>query len=72
MDWKWIRGHDGHARNEYANDLAVRAAREQTSSRGLVASGFEAWLAEQRETRGRYMDFFEHEPPEHAGGGRRA
>jgi ribonuclease HI len=71
VDWAWIRGHDGHARNEYANDLAVRAAREQTSSRGLVASGFEAWLEEQRETRGRYMDFFEHQPPEHAGGGLR-
>lgn len=61
--WEWIRGHDGHPRNEYANDLAVRAAKTQKSSRGLVASGFEAWLEEQRETHQRYMDFFEHSPP---------
>ena len=45
VQWKWVRGHDGHAQNEYANDLAVRAARELTSSPGAVESGFEAWLA---------------------------
>jgi ribonuclease HI len=44
MTWRWIRGHDGHARNEYANDLAVRAAREGLDSGGLVPSGFEDWL----------------------------
>lgn len=42
--WKWVRGHAGHAQNEYANDLAVRAARTQGGSDGLVDSGFEAWL----------------------------
>lgn len=46
--WRWVRGHKGHAQNEYANDLAVRAAREQTSSDGAVTSGFEAWLVEER------------------------
>lgn len=61
--WKWIRGHDGHPRNEYANDLAVQAARTQKSSHGLVDSGFESWLEDQRERRQRYMDFFEHLPP---------
>jgi ribonuclease HI len=63
VSWEWIRGHDGHPQNEYANDLAVRAAKTQKNSRGLVASGFEAWLEAQREKRQRYMDFFEHAPP---------
>lgn len=46
--WTWVRGHAGHAQNEYANDLAVRAAETLTRSDGLVESGFEAWLAEKR------------------------
>lgn len=54
--WRWVRGHRGHPKNEYANDLAIKAAREQTTSTGLVASGFEAWLAEQR-ARGLYLDY---------------
>ena len=45
VQWVWVRGHDGHAQNEYANDLAIRAARELTSSPGAVESGFEGWLA---------------------------
>jgi len=49
VDWQWVRGHEGHPQNEYANDLAVRAAREQTSSDGIVASHFDEWLATQRE-----------------------
>ena len=44
VHWRWVRGHAGHAQNEYANDLAVRAAGELSSSGGLVESGFEAWL----------------------------
>ena len=51
-NWCWVRGHEGHPQNEYANDLAVRAAREQTSSNGIVASGFDEWLAAER-ARGR-------------------
>ena len=47
--WRWVRGHAGHAQNEYANDLAVRAAGDQSSSGGLVESGFEAWLAPRLE-----------------------
>ena len=47
--WKWVRGHAGHPQNEYANDLAVQAAREQTSSDGAVASRFDVWMeAKQR------------------------
>jgi ribonuclease HI len=62
MTWEWVKGHAGHPRNEYANDLAIRAATEQTNSGGLVASGFEEWLEKERE-RGRYLDFQEFLPP---------
>jgi len=54
--WRWVRGHAGHAKNEYANDLATRAAAAQSASDGLVPSGFAAWLAAERE-RGRYARF---------------
>ncbi len=43
--WRWVRGHAGHAQNEYANHLATSAAANQTSSEGLVASGFDVWAA---------------------------
>lgn len=52
LSWQWVRGHHGHPQNEYANHLATRAAREQTSSEGAVASGFDEWLAAERQ-RGR-------------------
>lgn len=45
VQWRWVRGHHGHAQNEYANDLAVRAAERQDSSGGLVESGFDDWRA---------------------------
>jgi len=64
VQWAWVRGHAGHPRNEYANHLATTAAREQTHSGGLVDSGFQAWLDEEREARGRYLDFQEFLPPE--------
>jgi len=63
VNWRWVRGHAGHPRNEYANDLAVLAAREQTQSGGLVGSGFQTWLEEQRNERGMYLDFLEFAPP---------
>lgn len=56
IEWRWVRGHAGHPQNEYANHLAIRAAREQSSSEGLVESGFEAWLLSEREA-GRYTAF---------------
>ena len=46
--WEWVRGHNGHAQNEYANHLATRAAAEQTRSGGLVPSAFDAWDAAVR------------------------
>jgi ribonuclease HI len=62
VKWQWVRGHDGHPKNEYANHLATRAAKRQDRSDALVPSGFEAWLAAERE-RGRYLHFQEHAPP---------
>ena len=59
VDWRWVRGHAGHPHNEYANHLATRAAREQDISAGLVTSGFETWLEEQRAKYERYFDFNE-------------
>ena len=50
IEWQWVRGHAGHPQNEYANHLATRAARDQTSSDGAVPSGFDEWLAHGRET----------------------
>jgi ribonuclease HI len=52
----WVRGHNGHPKNEYANDLAVRAARAQETSGGFVASGFPAWLDRKRAA-GQYPDY---------------
>jgi ribonuclease HI len=48
VDWRWVRGHEGHPQNEYANHLATRAAREQTQSTGIVPSKFDEWLAVER------------------------
>lgn len=52
----WVRGHAGHPKNEYANDLAVMAAKEQVTSDGVVESGFGAWLEAAR-GRKRYLDY---------------
>ena len=48
VEWRWVRGHNGHTQNEYANFLATRAAREHTTSGGWIDSGFDVWLAEER------------------------
>jgi ribonuclease HI len=45
VQWTWVRGHRGHPKNEYADHLAVSAAREQKTSEGIVESGFDQWLA---------------------------
>lgn len=54
--WAWVRGHQGHAKNEFANDLAVRAATEQTTSDGAMPSDFATWLAAERKKK-RYLDY---------------
>jgi ribonuclease HI len=56
VQFSWVRGHAGHPKNEYANDLAVAAATQQITSAGVVESGFDAWLDKKRVT-GRYADY---------------
>lgn len=61
VQWTWVRGHRGHPKNEYANDLAVAAAREAKTSNGAVESGFAEWLA-QKHKKGKFLDY----DPDHA------
>lgn len=56
IHWAWVRGHNDHPKNEYANVLAIRSAEGQARSNGLVASGFDTWLAQQR-ARGKYAGY---------------
>jgi ribonuclease HI len=56
VEWRWVRGHNEHVKNEYANALAIRAADQQERSNGLIPSGFDTWLAQQR-ARGKFLDF---------------
>ena len=51
VQWTWVRGHAGHPKNEYADHLAVAAAREQKSSDGAVESGFLEWLSAKQAKR---------------------
>jgi len=53
VEWRWVRGHDDNPKNEYADHLAVGAAERQERSNGLLPSGFDTWLAQQR-ARGKY------------------
>jgi ribonuclease HI len=56
VQWTWVRGHKGHAKNEYANDLAVLVAKEQRVSNGIVESGFGDWL-EAKRAKGLYLAY---------------
>lgn len=49
VQWTWVRGHRGHPKNEYANDLAVGAAQRGESSGGALPSGFGEWLREKQD-----------------------
>ena len=55
VDWRWVRPDTNEAKIEYARVIAVNAAEHQQRSNGLIASGFDTWLAQQR-ARGRYVD----------------
>jgi hypothetical protein len=56
VQWTWVRGHKGHPKNEYANDLAIAAAREAKTSKGAVESGFDAWL-ETKQAKGKFVGY---------------
>ncbi|MFQ5529161.1 MAG: RNase H family protein [Gemmatimonadota bacterium] len=58
VEWRWVRGHAGHPKNEYANDLAVRAATERRGIRGTADSEFDRWLEDQQ-NRNRFPDFLD-------------
>jgi ribonuclease HI len=51
VQWGWVRGHDGHPQNAYADHLATGAAARLDTSGGLVDSRFDAWIAAEREAR---------------------
>lgn len=57
VQWRWVKGHNGHPQNEYANFLATRSAAKQMDSGGLVESGFDAWLREEQ-AKERCRNFF--------------
>jgi ribonuclease HI len=56
VQWVWLRGHQLHPKNEYADWLAVRAAKEQRASDGAVGSEFDEWLA-ARQAKGLYAGY---------------
>jgi ribonuclease HI len=58
VEWRWVRGHVGHAKNEYANDLAVHTATERRGIRASVESNFGRWIHEQQELN-RFVDFLD-------------
>jgi ribonuclease HI len=63
VEWRWIRGHAGHVKNEYANALAIRTARTGEGLDGLVPSGFEEWL-QARIDAGQFVDYLDVPPEE--------
>jgi ribonuclease HI len=56
VQWTWVRGHAGHPKNEYADSLALAAAREQKTSAGAVESGLLEWLA-VKQAKGKYAGY---------------
>jgi ribonuclease HI len=62
VEWRWVRGHADHPKNEYANYLATTAAKSGIS-RGVTESAFEEWIAVEMD-KGRFTDFFDL-PPDH-------
>jgi ribonuclease HI len=62
IEWRWVRGHAGSVMNEFANWLAIRAAKEQGNSGGLVSSAFDVWLRQEKE-KGRYVSIEPDSPP---------
>jgi len=59
VEWRWVRGHDGHPKNEYANELAIRTATER---RGIkpksIESNFGTWIEDEQD-RGQFLEFLD-------------
>jgi ribonuclease HI len=51
VQWRWVRGHDGHPQNAYADSLATGAAARLDSSHGWADSHFAEWLDRERNAR---------------------
>jgi len=63
VEWRWVRGHAGHPKNEYAHHLAIRTAESGDGIDGLAASDFEEWV-QARIDRGGFPDFLDLPPDE--------
>jgi len=64
VEWRWVRGHDGHPQNAYADHLATGAAASLSNSNGLVESRFESWV--DSEIRGKRIRVPPDPFPDHA------
>ena len=56
ITWRWVRGHAGDPKNEYVNDLAMKAAGERLMSKGAEPSAFTEWLS-RHVAKGRYAGY---------------
>jgi len=63
VEWRWVKGHAEHPKNEYANMLAVATAASGESWPGAQPSGFDAWLRDQI-GRGRFPNYRDVPPEE--------
>ncbi len=61
VEWRWVRGHADHPKNEYANFLATSTAKAGTAPGDLTTSGFEAWFGEQVDA-GHFLDYLDLPP----------
>lgn len=61
VEWRWVRGHADHPKNEYANFLATSTAKAGKAPASLTVSGFDRWLEEQIE-RGVYLEYLDVPP----------
>jgi len=58
IEWRWVRGHDDHPKNEYADNLAVLTATERQGLKSTVESKFGKWIEEEQD-RNRFLDFLD-------------
>ncbi|HKK28223.1 MAG TPA: ribonuclease H [Gemmatimonadota bacterium] len=63
VEWRWVRGHAGHPKNEYANMLAQRTAETGEALEGLAPSGFDEWIQAKIDA-GTYVDYLDVPPEE--------